>query len=550
MDPVIESPFEMRFDPQTIKHLGLRMYSTLPPALAEIISNSYDADSTDVTVSLEEDDGVPTTIRVEDDGSGLSFDDINNKFLVIGRNRRAEEDDNPSPKYGRLPTGKKGLGKLALFGLASTITVVTRKDGKLNEFILDWEDLNAARGAYRPRAARVDEDCQSPDGTIIRLTGLKRKSAFDAIGLADSLSRIFVFDDTFKLVIQSPQGDRIALDNTRRYRTLDAEFEWNVDTTLLVPATSEYHRKLKGKLLTSEKPITPASGLRGITLFSRGKLVNAPEFFSNSTSSHFYQYLTGWITVDFIDSLDEDVISTNRQSLDWEHPETAKLRAFLSGIISQVNIEWRRQRKEKKDKVLKEMTGIDTAAWVSTMPDDVKQNTQRIIDSLGGEDALEQFTPVIKALHELVPEYPLLHWRHLHEGMRERVKDYYKNRQFGVAASQGVQIYCDIIRKLTGRTEDGMDLVGRVFGKAPFDDLPVLRLNDLSTESYKNIQEGQGHLSRGIVTGFRNPITHGPIDTIVPQIFSELDCLNILSLASYLLTRLDHAIFNSPKGAS
>jgi len=40
-----ESPLEMRFDPQTINHLGLRMYSTLPPALAEIISNSYDADA-------------------------------------------------------------------------------------------------------------------------------------------------------------------------------------------------------------------------------------------------------------------------------------------------------------------------------------------------------------------------------------------------------------------------------------------------------------------------------------------------------------------------
>jgi hypothetical protein len=73
-------------------------------------------------------------------------------------------------------------------------------------------------------------------------------------------------------------------------------------------------------LMTAETPITPASGLRGITLFSRQKLVNAPEFFSSSTSSHFYQYLTGWVSVDFIDDLDDDVISTNRQSLDWEHP--------------------------------------------------------------------------------------------------------------------------------------------------------------------------------------------------------------------------------------
>lgn len=63
-------------------------------------------------------------------------------------------------------------------------------------------------------------------------------------------------------------------------------------------------------------------------------------------------------------------------------------------------------------------------------------------------------------------------------------------------------------------------------------------------ESKKNIQEGQGHLSRGVVTGFRNPIMHGPIDANVPAVFSEVDCLNVLSLVSYLITRLDGATIN------
>ncbi len=49
-----ESPLERRFDPQTINHLGIRMYSTLPPALAEIISNSYDADAKKCIITLSE----------------------------------------------------------------------------------------------------------------------------------------------------------------------------------------------------------------------------------------------------------------------------------------------------------------------------------------------------------------------------------------------------------------------------------------------------------------------------------------------------------------
>lgn len=540
------SPFEMRFDPRTIKHLGVRMYSTLPPAIAEVIANAFDADASNVTVKLIEHNGRPVAIHVEDDGVGLTRDEINEKFLVIGRDRRSEEGDEPSVKYGRKPIGKKGLGKLALFGLAKTITITTIHGGILNEFVLDWDDLNTATGVYRPNATRLDEATEKPDGTVISLTALKRKSPFDAAALADSLSRIFILDDSFQIVIESSKGDKIAIDNKRRYRTLDVEFEWDVALPPFVPEESEFTGKLTGKLLTSNKPITPVSGLRGITLFSRQKLVNTPEFFSSSTSSHFYQYLTGWIGVDFIDELDEDVISTNRQSLDWEHPEIAKLRTFLAGIVSQVNTDWRKKRKDKKNEELKEITGIDAVAWMNTMPEDIKANTQQIIECLGGEDAIESYKPVIKALHELIPEYPLLHWRHLHDKVRERVKTYYENKQYGDAASQGIQIYCEIIRSLTNRTDDGMDLVNAVFGSMPFNALPHIQLNNLGTVSEKNIQWGQGFLSRGVIAGFRNPILHAPIDSSVPAIFSELDCLNILSLVSYLVTRLDNATVNTP----
>jgi len=537
------SPFELKFDPLTINHLGVRMYSTLPPALAEIISNSYDADASAVSITLIEDKGRPKEIKVTDDGIGLSLDEINEKFLVIGRNRRID-DGNPSVKFGRLPTGKKGLGKLALFGLAKTITILSRKNGKQNEFVLDWDDLNQAAGKYHPKSIQIDQPTPDGNGTTITLTNLKRESPFDCSGLADSLSKIFIFDDTFNLSITSPLGEKIVIDNFRKYNTLDKEFEWDLASTTLIPSDSIYFGKVVGILSTSKKPIAPSSELRGVALFSRGKLVNAREFYSSSTSSHFYQYLTGWISVDFIDLLDEDVISTNRQSIDWDHPEMMELRKFLFEIINKVNSDWRIKRKNSKDLHLQQETGINTVAWINSLPAEMQQQTRQIIESLGGEDALGNFTPVIRALHDLIPEYPLLHWRHLHVGIRERVRNYYINHQYGEAASQGVQIYCEIIRTLTGKTTDGNDLVNGVFGGKPFAVPPNLQLNDLATESKKNIQEGQGHLSRGLVTGFRNPIAHGPIDSSVPAVFSELDCLNVLSLVSYLATRLDGATVN------
>lgn len=311
-----DNKLEMRFDPQTVRHLGLKMYSHLPAALAEIISNSYDAYARRVGLILKSDGKKPSSITITDDGIGLTFDEINEKFLVIGRNRREDEKPSTPPPFDRKPTGKKGLGKLALFGVARTITIETVKDGYLNEFVLDYADLLETKGAaYSPKTIQVNVKSTKANGTKVTLTNLKRKSQFDTEGLIDSLSRIFIFDDNFQLAVASPSDEVTVITNERKYATLDKQFFWKVEEFDQVKDGPLTYKGITGELFTTIKPIPAGSGLRGITLYSRGKLVNAPDYFTNSASSHFYSYLSGWINVDFIDDMEEDVISTNRQSL-------------------------------------------------------------------------------------------------------------------------------------------------------------------------------------------------------------------------------------------
>ena len=81
----------MRFTPNTIEHLGVRMYSQLPPVLSELIANAYDADATEVKILLQ--DTAEKEIVVSDNGHGMSFDELNEKFLTIGRNRRTDDGD-------------------------------------------------------------------------------------------------------------------------------------------------------------------------------------------------------------------------------------------------------------------------------------------------------------------------------------------------------------------------------------------------------------------------------------------------------------------------
>ncbi|EOI6869288.1 TIGR02391 family protein [Yersinia enterocolitica] len=528
------SNYAMSFDPHTIEHLGVKMYSTLPPALAELISNAYDADSENVTLEFLE-VGSNKSISIKDDGTGMSSVDIQERFLVIGRNRRKHDGDKPSPRFGRYATGKKGLGKLALFGLAKEITIDTIKDGKRNRFVLDWNALLDANGTYYPRIEIVDKEINAENGTTIKLSKLKRQSSFDLESVADSLSKIFIVDDNFKITLKDKDGKITSVSNERRYNGFEKQFEWDVEP--LIKDHSEYKSKLNGKLYTSRTPIRPNSGLRGISLFSRGKLVNNPEFFSNSTSSHFFQYLTGWISADFIDNLSDDVISTNRQSVDWDNEEMSSLRQFLSTIISHVNSDWRNKRKETKEQELEISTGIDTSQWMSTMPDDIRQQTSKILDFLSEEDALEKFSPVVEALHTIVPEYPMLHWRYLNDKVKDRIKSYYTNKQYAMAADQGTKIYCEIIRELTGLDLDGNKLVNQAFSA----DKPMIKICDTSTETGKNIQSGQRSLSQGVMDSFRNPAAHMPIDKLVPAQYSELDCLNILSLISYLFERMEGA---------
>ncbi len=65
--------FKIEFDIGTIKHLGLQMYSTLPPVIGELVANAWDADAEHVDITIPKttftDDSV---IVIEDDGEGNS----------------------------------------------------------------------------------------------------------------------------------------------------------------------------------------------------------------------------------------------------------------------------------------------------------------------------------------------------------------------------------------------------------------------------------------------------------------------------------------------
>lgn len=66
---------------------------------------------------------------------------------------------------------------------------------------------------------------------------------------------------------------------------------------------------------------------------------------------------------------------------------------------------------------------------------------------------------------------------------------------------------------------------------------------EFSDPTKDNIEEGQKFLSAGLMRGVRNPLAHEEITQLKETgLFSEDDCLDVLSLLSHLFRRLDNAV--------
>ena len=78
----------LRYSHNVVEHLGLKLYQNQPTrVIAEIVSNSWDADAAHVQVNMVMGDS-DRWVAVLDDGCGMSREDLASSYLVIGRGRR------------------------------------------------------------------------------------------------------------------------------------------------------------------------------------------------------------------------------------------------------------------------------------------------------------------------------------------------------------------------------------------------------------------------------------------------------------------------------
>lgn len=319
---------KLEFSGNLIKHLGLLMYGGPVPALAELIANAWDADAHNVELQLPLDTKITSeeTITIKDDGHGMSWEDVASKYLVIGRNRRSGESE--KTKLGRHVMGRKGIGKLAGFGIARIVELRTVRNSWVTHFAMDFDKMtsdSAAHARYEPRVL-ADEECDEVNSTTVILRNLSLKRAIPGAAFRESLSRRFaIFDAQFKLRVNG----KLVIKS-------------EMPTLLRVPATEG---SLADAYVDGFGPVRYWYGFtrhtiaepdaRGLSLIVRGRMARPPSMFDISAgiwNQHSLEYLTGEIYADGLDDI-EDFVSTDRQSVNWTEDGPAALQAWAQSLI-------------------------------------------------------------------------------------------------------------------------------------------------------------------------------------------------------------------------
>ena len=375
--------YKMTVAGQLFKHLGLQMYSGAVPAISELISNAYDAMARNVWIELPTNTSLNTddAIVVRDDGFGMSFEECNSLYLTVGRDRRMNYDEWTREYNGlssRKVQGRKGIGKLAGFGIANLIDVRTIRDGEIAHFRLDYGKLTKSSNfadaeGYAP--IRLQDDGGETDdqaGTTVRLSRLKLRRSIDEGQFVKSIARrLLIIDENFTVYMNGAPVSRQEI--PFQFRFPESAGTWQTDEL----SNGQQFQWWAGFC----KDTIPDEEQRGFVVYVRGKLAQTPWFFDLSGGvwgQHGMQYFTGEVQADFLDE-SVDLIATDRGTVRWEDPTAVPLKEWGRKKIRELLETWSDKRREAKRKSPKVS---DFLRQAEKLPDRERQIFTKVVDRI------------------------------------------------------------------------------------------------------------------------------------------------------------------------
>ena len=143
-----------RFSSRFSQLIGRNLISNPIVAVSELVKNSYDADADNISVEFSNLlSGVPT-LKITDDGDGMTFDDIATKWMMVGTDNKVH---NPLTPKGRRKLGEKGIGRFSVERLARKLQIISSKsdDDFAISLSIDWDQYENYDGEFSALTHRV-----------------------------------------------------------------------------------------------------------------------------------------------------------------------------------------------------------------------------------------------------------------------------------------------------------------------------------------------------------------------------------------------------------
>ncbi|WP_225727775.1 MULTISPECIES: ATP-binding protein [unclassified Nocardia] len=351
--------YTMRISRLTIDKLGIRLYDRVSAVLAELIANSYDADATRVDVALpwgvtlagtvHDADRGPYEIVVQDNGHGMTAAEVNAHYLMVGSDRRVRTGTDLSRKLDRPVMGRKGIGKLAAFGICRTIEVITAggvdaertPDGwPIANIIMSLDDmLSDTERDYHPRPGAKDGTFSAERGTTVILRDFFRKRVNTGPELSRQLAARFGLERTDwqvcvrnSLSVGRPQMFLLS------DLPIDLMEETRIDVSKMPVRVGNQYLPVSGWAAYSKHPYKDEA-MAGVRIYARGKLVAQTRDFgiASGFTGEFKlrSYLVGAIHVNWLDD-EEDLVRSDRQDIMWNSERGEALSAWGRNLVREL----------------------------------------------------------------------------------------------------------------------------------------------------------------------------------------------------------------------
>ena len=240
-----------RFDVNTFRLLGRELITDRITAIFELVKNCYDANAEKVTVDLfnASSNLVGRKISITDDGIGMSFEDIRDKWMVVGTNSKRTSLYSAQP-FNRKFVGEKGIGRFAVDKLGERLLIRTKQVGEkqwLNVNI-NWDDYEQKISNTKPNQLLLFTDVDNKyfyedgdindHGTKLIITQIRENwTNSDLIRLYKELSKLvspfYPLSPPFDIYLNSNEwkdySNKIVKPDPLKFYSHFAELEYDIE---------------------------------------------------------------------------------------------------------------------------------------------------------------------------------------------------------------------------------------------------------------------------------------------------------------------------------